>query len=135
MLRRTTYLASINPFQRSKYGRGALLGVQSQYADQEKWQAELITQECIIHKQLWKGQGQFTLDSFLGQHRNAFVTMQECAQHVPYQLTNAQTRVTHLLDNIHCDNAPLQAAMRLVRNDMAYTGRVLAKMNDFEAAV
>ena len=71
----------------------------------------------------------------MGQHRNAFFTMQECAQHVTYQIPNAQTCVTHFLDKIHCDNAPLQAAMRLVRNDMAYTGRVLAKMNDFEAAV
>ena len=71
----------------------------------------------------------------MGQNRNAFVTMQECAQHVPYQLPNAQTGVTHLLDNIHCDNAPLQAAMELVCNDMIDTGTVLAKMNDFEAAV
>ena len=35
-LRGTTYLASINPFQRSKYGRGALLVVQIQYAGREK---------------------------------------------------------------------------------------------------
>ena len=82
-----------------------------------------------------KGKGQFTLDIFVGKHRNDFVTMQECAQHVPYQLTNAQTRVTNLLNNIHCDNAPLQAAMALVHNDMTDTGTVLAIMNDFEAAV
>ena len=43
--------------------------------------------------------------------------------------------VMHLLDNIHCDNAPLQAAMALVCNDMIDTGTVLAKINDFEAAV
>ena len=61
--------------------------------------------------------------------------MQECTQHVLYQLPNAQTRVTHFLDNIHCDNPPLQAAMALVRNDMKDNGTVLAKMNDFDAAV
>ena len=68
MLRGTTYLVSINPFQRSKYGRGALLGVQSQYAGQDKCQAELRTQEDIVHNQLCKGQGQFTLDRFVGHH-------------------------------------------------------------------
>ena len=71
----------------------------------------------------------------MGQHRNAFVTMQECAQHVPYQLPNTQTRVTHLLDTINCVNAPLQTAMSMVRNDTTYNATVLAKMNDVEVAV
>ena len=44
-------------------------------------------------------------------------------------------RVMHLLDNINCDNAPLQAAMALVHNNMKDTGTVLVIMNDFEAAV
>ena len=67
-LRGTTYLALIKPFQRSKYGRGALLGVQSQYSGRDKWQVELITQEDIVHNQLCMGQRQFTLDRFVGQH-------------------------------------------------------------------
>jgi hypothetical protein len=37
--------------------------------------------------------------------------------------------VTYLLDAIECNDAPLQAAMALVRNDTGATG----KMNDFEA--
>ena len=40
-----------------------------------------------------------------------------------------------MLDNINCDNAPLHAAMTLLRNDMTDTGTVLAKTNGFEAAV
>ena len=35
-LRGTTSIASIKPFQRLKDGRGALLGVQSQYAKRDK---------------------------------------------------------------------------------------------------
>ena len=60
--------------------------------------------------------------------------MQKCAEHVPYQLPKAHTQVTHFLDNIQCDNAPLLAAMVLVTNnkvDRNATG--LAKTNDFEA--
>ena len=71
----------------------------------------------------------------MGQHRNAFFTMQECAQHVPYQRPNAQTHVLHLLDNIHCYTAPLHAAMSLVLNDITDTGTFLAKINYFEVAV
>jgi len=38
--------------------------------------------------------------------------------------------VTYLLDSIECNNAPLQAAMALVRNDH---DSPLAKANNFEA--
>jgi hypothetical protein len=55
--------------------------------------------------------------------------MQQCAEHVAFQLPNEHTRVTYLLDGIQCNDAPLQAAMALVRNDTDPTG----KMNDFEA--
>jgi hypothetical protein len=55
--------------------------------------------------------------------------MQQCADHVVFQLPNEHTRVTYLLDDIQCnDAAPLQAAMALVRNDTEEG----EKMNDFE---
>ena len=127
-LRSTSYLASIKPFQRGRNGRDAFIAVCNQYAGEYKWQAELQKQEEIVHNRVWKGQGNYTLDRFVAQHRNAFIMMQECAVHVPYQLPNQFTRVTHLLDNIQCDYAPLQAAMALVRNDRGPTG----KMNNFE---
>ena len=127
-LRATSYLASIKPYQRAKNGRDAFFSIKQQYAGEDKWQSELRKQEEIVHTRIWKGQGQFTLDRFVAQHRNAFVTMQECAQHIPYQLPNPHTRVTHLLDNIQCDYPALQASMALIRNDKGPTG----KMNDFE---
>ena len=57
--------------------------------------------------------------------------MQQCAEHVAYQIPNGRTRVTYLLDGVQCNDAPLQAAMALVRADSGPTG----KMSDFEAAV
>ena len=136
-LRGTSYLASIKPFQRARNGRDAYLAIRNQYAGQDKWQSELKRQEDIVLNRVWKGQGNFTLDRFVGQHRNAFIMMQECAEHVPYQLPNGFTRVTHLLDNIQCDYAPLQAAMALVRNDNTPpTGNTAGgKMHNFEDAV
>ena len=84
----------------------------------------------MIHSRKWKGQsGGFTLEKFIAQHRNAFVSMSQCAAHVNFQLPNENTRVRYLLNAIECNYAPLQAAMALVRNDIAPTG----KMNDFEA--
>ena len=45
-----------------------------------------------------------TLERFIQQHRNAYVSMQACTQHVLYQLLNGLTRVQFLLDVIKNDD-------------------------------
>jgi hypothetical protein len=127
--RTTSYAASIKPFQRTKNGRGAWFALVQQYAGEDKWRAELKNQDELLHSRKWKGQTNFSLEKFVAQHRNAFVSMSQCANHVAFQLPNELTRVTYLLDAIECNDAPLQAAMALVRNDNGPTG----KLNDFEA--
>ena len=127
--RSTGYAASIKPFQREKNGRAAWLAIVGQYAGEDKWRALIKTSEDMIHNRRWKGSTTFSLEKFIGQHRAAFVSLSQCAEHVPYQLPNELSRVTYLLDNIECLDPPLQAAMALVRNDNGPTG----KMNDFEA--
>lgn len=127
--RTTSYAASIKPMQRRKDGRAAWFALVSQYAGVDKWQAELLKQDDLIHTRKWKGQSNFSLEKFIGSHRFAYVSMCQCAQHVNFQLPNETTRVTFLLNGIECNDAPLQAAMALVRNDTGPTGM----MNDFEA--
>lgn len=127
--RTTSYAASIKPFQRAKNGRGAWFALVQQYAGEDKWRAELKNQDELIHTRKWKGQTNFSLEKFVAQHRNAYVSMSQCADHVAFQLPNELTRVTYLLDAIECNDAPLQAAMALVRNDSGPQG----KLHDFEA--
>jgi hypothetical protein len=69
----------------------------------------------------------FSLENFVSQHRNAFVSMQACAQHVQYQLPNEHSRVGFLLDAIQCSDAGLQAAMASVRTDNGPQGTVLER--------
>ena len=128
--RTTSYAASLKPYQRRKDGRAAWFAIVQQYAGVDKWQAELKQQDDLLHTRRWKGQSSFSLDKLIAQHRNAYITMSQCAVHIPFQLPNEQTRVTYLLDAIECSDAALQAAMALVRNDAGPAG----KMNDFEAA-
>jgi hypothetical protein len=127
--RSTSYAASIKPMQRRKDGRAAWFAMVAQYAGVDKWQAELLKQDDLIHTRKWKGQSNFLLEKFISLHRYAFVSMSQCAQHVNFQLPNETTRVTFLLNGIECNDAPLQAAMALVRNNTGPTGM----MNDFEA--
>ena len=102
----------------------------NQYAGRDKWEVEIKCQDDLLHKQVWKGQSTFPLEGFIAQHRNAFMSMQQCAEHVEYQLPNSHTRVSYLLDCIQCSDAGLQAAMASIRTD---DGPQLMR-NDFESA-
>ena len=73
--------------------------------------------EKILHTSIWKGQSNFTLESFVVQHRNAFIMLEQCAEHVTFQLPNPHSRVGYLLDAIQTLDAGLQAAMASIRTD------------------
>jgi hypothetical protein len=124
----TEYYASVEPFNQRKDGRGAWISLRRQYAGEDKFIAEIKRQEDIIHTHEWKGQSNFTLEKFIGQHHHAYVTLQECANHVQHQLLTEFTWVQHLLQAIQCADPGLQAAMALVKADKD------GLMNDFEAA-
>jgi hypothetical protein len=127
--RGTQYAASIKPYQRSKDGRGALMSIRNQYAGRDKWEAELKKQDELIHNRVWKGQSNYSLEKFIAHHRNAYVSMQQCAEHVAFQLPNDHTRVGFLLDGIQSSDAGLNAAIAQIKADDGDGG----KRKDFEA--
>ena len=86
--RSTMFTSSIQPFSRRKDGRGAWFALTKQYAGKDKWAAELKKQDELLHSRKWKGQSNFSLDKFVAQHRNAYVSMEQCADHVEFQLPN-----------------------------------------------
>ena len=134
--RGTTYANSIKPYQRRKDGRGAFESLSGQYAGVDKWEIELKKQNSLLNTRKWKGQGNFTLEKFCQQHRNAYVSMVACAEHVQYQLPNEHTRVGYLLDAIECNDPALQAAMANIDQDVGDgTAANPGKRNDFELAV
>jgi hypothetical protein len=130
-VRTTAYADSIKPFQRRKDGRGAWFALLTQYAGADKWEAEIKRMDLLLHTRKWKGQSNYLLERHTQQHRNAYVSMTACAQHVDYQLPNELTRVGYLLDSIENNDAGLQAAMGAIRNDKQAGGM----RSDFEAAV
>ena len=62
------------------------------------------------------------MEGFIAQHHNAFVSMQQCAEHIAYQLPNKLTRVGYLLEGIQCSDRGLQAAMVSVQTDDGVNG-------------
>ena len=124
------YTSSIQPFSRRKYGRGSCLTITNQYAGKYKWASELKQKYKFLHTRKWKSQSIFSLDKFIYQNCNAFVSMQQCAVHVEFQLPNEYYRVGYLLDAINKSHASFQSAIALVFNDdTPNTG----KRSNFEA--
>ena len=90
----------------------------------------------LLHTRKWKGQDTYALERFYQQHRNAFVSMQACAEHVAFQLPNEHSRVGYLIDAIENNDPPLQAALANVEEDVGDgTATNPGKRNDFELAV
>lgn len=78
--------------------------------------------ESLVN-QKWTGQTFcMLLKSLLAHILNAFTQMQQCAQHVQHQVPDGCQRVTWLLDNIDCSDAPLQSAMAQAHADAAAGG-------------
>ena len=67
------------------------MALMNQYVVDDKWEAEIKKQDNLLHTCIWKGQSSFLLESFVAQHRNTYVSMQQCAEHVEYQLPNEHT--------------------------------------------
>ena len=115
--RGTIYSASLAPYARSKNGREAYMALMSQHAGKDKWEKEIKDQNDFLTTRVWKGNTNFTLESFIKQHRVAYITTQQCCQHVSYQLPNERTRGSYLLDAIQCNDAVVQATLAGVRKD------------------
>ena len=128
--RSMSYAASSKTFQRTKNGCGALQALTNQYVGNDKWEAEIRKQDDLLHTRVWKGQSNFPLEGFIAQHRNTFISMQQCAEHIAYQLLNKVTRVGYLLEGIQCSDPGLQAAMASVQTDDGVNGM----RSDFEKA-
>ena len=66
-----------------------------------------------------ESQSNFSLENFISQHRNAYVSMQASAEHVQYQLPNEHSRVGYLLEAIQCSDPGLQMPWQALRLIMA----------------
>ena len=73
----------------------------------------------MFHTRVWKGQSNFSLENFISQHRNAYVSMEASEEHAQYQLPNEHSIVGFLLEAFQCSDPGLQAAMQASRLTMA----------------
>ena len=105
------------------------MALTNQYAGDDKKEAEIKKQDDLLHTHIWKGQSSFPLEGFIAKHRNAYVSMQPCVEHVKHQLPNQHTCVVYLLEGIQCPDPGLQVAMASIHTNNGLQGM----HNNFEA--
>jgi hypothetical protein len=126
-----SYAASVAPFDATKNGRGAYMALTSQFAGPDKWREELKKQKEFLQNRKWTGQSSMTFETFVSQHRQAHVLMDQCSRHIHVELPTEYSRVAALLDSIESHDARLQSALSLVRTDLSPNGL----HHSFEATV
>jgi hypothetical protein len=111
--------ATIAPFRRGRDGRGALLAMKSQHAGKAIYDQLVKDAESIFKSRTWTGTTSVTLSQHMGLHRKAYITLTECAEHIPVEVPNDRARVTYLLDSLKTIDPSVLAAMAAVRQDDA----------------
>jgi hypothetical protein len=111
--------ATIAPFHRARTGRGALLALQSQHAGKAIYDQLVKEAENDLKNQQWSGTTSATLSQHMGLHRKAFITLSECAEHIPVEVPNDCACVTYLLDLLMTIDPSVLAAIAAVCQDDA----------------
>ena len=112
--RATIYATTIKPFSQNKDGRGSWKAMISSHVGDDKWEQLQRDKLKFLMNTKWNGKS-YSLEKFLGQHRSAYVQLEEAAMHVNIQLPTPHTRVGYLLDNISHNDPDLRAALSSIR--------------------
>jgi hypothetical protein len=111
--------ATIAPFRRKWDGRGALIALQSQHAGKAIYDQLMKEVENVLKNRQWSGTTSMTLSQHIGLHWKTFITLSECAEHIPVEVPNDCARVTYLLDLFTTIDPSVLAAIAAVCQDDA----------------
>ena len=114
--RGTIYAMTIKPYARKKNGRDAYLTLLSSHAGKDKWEQTQLERMKFLSNNKWNGK-QYSLETFTGYHRSAYIQLQEAAEHVNFQLPTEHSRVGYLINNIENPDPDLRAALAQIRID------------------
>jgi hypothetical protein len=106
--------ASIAPFHCAWDRCGALLALQSQHAGKAIYDQLVKEAENVLKNQQWSGTTSATLSQHMGLHRKVFITLSECAEHIPVEIPNDCARITYLLDSFTTIDPSVLAAIGAV---------------------
>ena len=90
-LRGTHFATAIKPCGKLKDGRSAHMAIIAQHAGPSVWNSKIDECSSNCMERIWKGNANYTLERHVTLHRNSYLMMELCAEHVPHQLPNKTT--------------------------------------------
>jgi hypothetical protein len=110
---------TIAPFCKTQNGRGAMLALKSQHAGKAIWDRLVKEAKHTLSNKVWSGNTPTTLVQHMGMHCHAWITLTECAEHIPVDMPNDHARVAYLMDLLKTVGPTVLAAIAAVHQDEA----------------
>ena len=111
--------ATIAPFHFGQDGHSTLLALQSQHAGKAIFNQLVKDTENILKNRTWLESTSVTLSQHMGLHYKAYITLTECAEQIPVEISNDQAQVIYLLESVKTIDPSVLAAMAAVHQDDA----------------
>ncbi len=92
--------------------------LKTQHAGKAVYDRLVKDAEQTLSNKILNGNTSTTLASHMGAQHKAWISMQECADHVPVDVPNDQARVTYLMDSIKTTDPTVLAALAAIRQDV-----------------
>jgi hypothetical protein len=83
------------------------------------WDCFVKEAKHTLSNKVWSGNTPTTLAQHMGMHCHAWITLTECAEHIPVDVPNDCARVTYLMDLLKTVDPTVLAAIAAVHQDEA----------------
>jgi hypothetical protein len=87
------------------------MAIRAQHAGKDVWDKLHKEAESILQSIKWLGTANMTLAQHMGKHRQAYITLTKCAEHILVDVPNEQSCVTYLMEPITSVNPTVLAAL------------------------
>jgi hypothetical protein len=116
-VRGTAVAASIAPFCCKQNGSGAFMAIRAQHAGKDVWDKLHKEAKSTLQTLKWSGAANVTLAQQMGKHRQAYITLTKCTEHILVDVPNERSWVMYLMESINSVNPTVVAALAVVCQD------------------
>ncbi len=117
VVRGTIIMALIAPFCCTRDNCPAFMAIRAQHAGKDVWDKLHKEAESVLQTQKWSGTANVTLVQHMGNHCQAYITLTECAEHIPVDVPNKRFRVMYLMESLNSVDPTILAALAAVCQD------------------
>jgi hypothetical protein len=93
------------------------MAIRAQHAGKDVWEKLHKEAESILQTLKWSGTANVTLAQHMGKHCQAYIMLTKCAEPIPVDVPNEQSRVMHLMELITSVDPTVLAALAAVCQD------------------